>query len=206
MIIKQSILLLLLFTLVSCNEVPGVLSVFSTFHLIDRSGDAILLNNGQHRAELKFKSKKRLKLKITDNQNESIKFIFNIPKHADIPKHNGEFFLSAEDVEQPYNLYGTISTVNIDSEPIWAVETCTYQKAFTICYPRHPGGGGNICHIEYRTMIGRRNVNFFTREQNISLQIDFLEGDEGERADKLAQFLGADIIRYNVYLYEGVCE
>ena len=88
----------------------GQLDVTEKFTLIDDKGDRYIFHKGNPVINLEIKSRK-VKLKLRNRV-----FTFRIPKKIRIPHANGDFYISAADSGQPYDLNGTIVLLDYDEQ------------------------------------------------------------------------------------------
>ena len=140
----------------SCKEISGNFSAYEDITL-KRKGKSISIPAGTYIASIKNHKNKKLKLKLTGiNKNKA--FSFKIPKNADLPRDNGSFSFSAEQVKQPYDVQGTVSTQRTLSEVREGTESCTYMERFATC---NSNASGSIsCRMEQRSRNGYRFARY----------------------------------------------
>jgi hypothetical protein len=189
---KISLLIIALF-LVSCETINGKFTVTESVRLKDGSR-SVSIPVGNYNASLRVTTKK-VKLEIGDGN----KYKFQIDPNA-IPQRNGSVFFSAAEVEQPYDVSTTVRSHVSETDSRSGSESCSYQQPYTVCYPDNRGR--TVCHTEYRTVYGYRQVQYRVRTTDKSLLVNLLSpGTEVA----VANFEGRDVNRERIYEYVGQC-
>lgn len=183
--------LILALLLVSCETISGKFTALSdlTFK------DGTLVKSGEHSAKLIAK-----KRSMTVELKDDVKIKFKVPKDADLPTRNGQFMLTSNQVNQPFDIQGTVGTTSTDSESRRDYERCTYREPHTICHV--DDRGRQRCYTEYRDVRGYRNVQYRLRTENKGLSIALHTPGTNIIA---GNFEGSDVRRFRVYEYEGIC-
>lgn len=119
-----------------------------------------IVDVGQADAKLKIDSKTKVILEVSKKgNNNNPKITFKIPKQDGLPSDNGEFSLTAEQVEQPYDVKGDIRTQVTRSREQRGVERCTYQERVRYC-ERMPDGRTR-CRDEVVSRNGERCIRYY---------------------------------------------
>lgn len=109
-------LLSVLLLSVSCVDLNGSLQVNEAFNVKKKSGflnlktKIVTLLPGQYSAELVVKSSKNLKLILKGGDLGEINIPIKSHDNLNIPR-NGQFYIEGKNINQPFNVSGTISTV-----------------------------------------------------------------------------------------------
>lgn len=184
-----------LFLLVGCETLDGNLDVRESIKLKNDDGKTITLSpEFIENVSIKVKSKKKLELELKGH-----KFKFAVPKNS-IPSKDGEFTLKSAQIGQPYDIHGAVDTIVTRSGSRYERETCTYQRPVTVCRP--VPNGGQVCHTEFQTFYGWRDVRFHVVTFDKSVAIDFFAPNS---EDLKAVFNGGNISHQRVYEYQGHC-
>lgn len=185
--------LLSIFLLVSCNAINGNFTAQNNISLESQNGVEQILA-GQYKGKVEFPSKKRMILKLDGNDSE---FTFKIPKDTPLPD-NGNVTLSRDQVQQPYDVTGTVATAvtrgNIQEN--W--QSCSYQRPYTVC--RTDSRGNRTCWTEYRTEFGQQYVRYYMETIAKDFTFSLLDGGVSQ-----GQFIGQDVSRYRRDIYAGDC-
>ncbi|MGZ3807770.1 MAG: hypothetical protein ACXVCE_06775 [Bacteriovorax sp.] len=191
----------------SCLSLNGQLDVKQMMSAKKKSGflhlktKEIQIAPDLYRAELKINSDKSYTLKLSGR--EELIVPLKSEKDLNVPT-NGRVFISHNDINQPFDISGNISTDISESSRIDAIEDCsrtvTENHCSKICETR------DSCHIDCRdeqvTINGRHEVSYHYRTTQRDLAIDFLKQDKPE---VLASFHGTDTQTDRITDYEGLC-
>ena len=151
---------------------------------------------GQYQAKLTIVSRKRVKLSLTQGEKEK-NITLHIPQHLDL-QDEGDFFITAQEAEQPYDIQGSNTKELSYSDVIDTTERCSYQQPYYYCNPR------GYCRYETRTMIGRQRVSYQLETQTIHNTLNLLTTDDtvGKVA---AKFSGHSTTSRKNYHFREVC-
>ncbi len=154
--------LMVIFTLVGCERIEGLVTVSKDIKLKNSKGDMHLVQIGTYNADIKAKTSKKITLRLNNDSDE--KFIFE--HDGNIPEE-GTFSIPSVRSGQPVDLFGSIKTVITKSNVNEAIVSCTYQVPYTIC---NPGYG---CVVQYRIYNGTQWMRYYdvTSTKNINLTI-----------------------------------
>lgn len=196
---KKVLLLTAFFALVSCGYLTGVLHVKHPMELL-RKGKAYSYQVGEYKAKIKLQENKhRIVLKIYDEKGDATRFYFKFPEDAELPSENSEFELLSADSGQPHDLYGEIKTKRWSGDLVRDRESCTYERAVTIC-------NQNGCHTEYITEFGYQDVEYYQRFTKTEVSAKLYPPMELNYSNTHnAQFTGKETVVYNDYVYKGRC-
>ncbi|MBC7538650.1 MAG: hypothetical protein H7281_07505 [Bacteriovorax sp.] len=191
----------------SCVSLNGNIDVKQMMAAKKKSGflnlktTEIQIQPGLYSAELKINSDKNYTLKL-DGQNK-ILIPIKASKDLNVPS-NGHVFMSHNDINQPFDLSGEISTDIQDSDRTDAVEDCTFTVTENHCQKicDKPDACSIVCKDVQVTINGRHEVSFHYRTTHRDLSIDFLKADKPE---VLASFHGTDTETDRITDYSGVC-
>jgi hypothetical protein len=189
----------------ACDDIDGTLSVTKAFSLKTKK-ETISVSANTYRADFKYDENDReLEFEIKDLQNgEDVKSKFIVPAGRTIPRDNGEFMLTAQEMGQSFDLHGTLNTTSETDGPYRTSESCTYQLPERICYrecvPRR--GCSTRCYTQYRTYYGYRDVEYDVTTTHRKVTAEFLTAGTNE---SLANFAGERTDSYRRYTYTGNC-
>jgi hypothetical protein len=199
------------FALVSCGELKGVINVISALTVQDKDGKTVTVPQGSYESEFSYDSGDReLKIKIKKvNGDKDIKVTIKVPPNTLIPQSNGDFALQSTQINQPWDLKGTINTVVENSPERQGYESCQYAAYEYVPYrvPVYNNQGQLIGYrteyrYEYVTRYGRRQVSYFERVTTVTSKSEFLNPQGSAR---LAELSGANSNSETVYTYYGNC-
>jgi hypothetical protein len=188
---KNIVFIMVALLMVSCQTLTGKLSVSNELKFADGTALAV----GNYKATIKAK---RRSLTLGLPRDISIKF--KIPKGTDLPTRRGTISLESSDLKQPYDIEGRVNTNTTDSGSRRDFERCTYQVPYTVCHT--DDRGRSRCYTQYRSVNGRRNVQFRVRTDTKYLHVSLLI--PGTNVSN-AQFKGTDVTSYRVYEFSGQC-
>lgn len=188
---KKLILLSLVLTMASCNNVKGTFTALVDLNF--KGGTTVTA--GEHKAELKIRKRS---LTLEFSEDKKVKFV--VPKNTDLPDRNGELTLTSGQVKQPFDVQGKVATEVTDGDSRRDYESCTYREPYQVCYV--DDRGRRKCYTEYRDVRGYRNVQYFVRTEDKSLVVSLYTPGTNILS---ASFNGRDLRRFRVYEYEGIC-
>jgi hypothetical protein len=191
----------------SCVSLNGQLDVKQMMAAKKKSGflnlktTEIQIQPDLYSAELKINSNKNYTLKL-DGQNK-ILIPIKASKDLNVPS-NGHVSMSHNDINQPFDLSGEISTDIQDSDRTDTVEDCTFTVTENHCQKicDKPDACSIVCKDVQVTLNGRHEVSYHFRTTHRDLNIDFLKADKPE---VLASFHGTDTETDRITDYSGVC-
>ena len=217
-------ILVLSFLSVSCMEVDGTLDVRQdmTFKNVKIESNSRKQNMtvpaGRYQAQLEFDSKDKVTLEIKDfyKNRTDIDIEFEIPKGSGIPQDNGTFFLTAAEVDQPYDVSGEVDTDITRSTQRRDQEQCTYtdyerrcqRVCQNICRTRPDGRRvcrqrcENRCRNVRVTRWGWRDIDYHVRTENKDYEVEILQPGTNTTA---ALFVGNYRKSQTIVDYRGMC-
>lgn len=204
-----SLLVASLFVLSSCDPFEGLLKVGKKFTIISTETKtncddldctvqkSIPVTVGDYKADFEFQRKDLAYIKLTSQQNNKKSYIYlNLPTNINLPKENGNFQITANELQQSFSISGSISTQKTRSELRKGYESCTYTRTVTECSYVN---GQHICREVPYQYQGQRYAEFYieTTEQNLVLQ--FIQ------ENPVADFSGSRGSSQKLYTYTGAC-
>lgn len=202
------VLFSLAMVLTSCKEISGSLVVSQDFSANGNKkcgwnpfgscdpNKMIQIPAGNYNAVIDFGSKAEIKIEMKANvYKETI--ILKRPKNFEFPT-NGDFHLTKEQVNQSFDVLGSVKTTVWDSPVQRANESCTYYVPEWICRPNSEGPP--TCYYENRSHWGYRFVEYFNRNITKDLSADLLESQRS-----LARFTGVKTESEKIYIFTSVC-
>ena len=151
---------------------------------------------GQYQAKLTIVNRKRVKLSlIQDKKKKNI--TLHIPKHLDL-QDEGDFFITAQEAEQPYDIQGSSTKELSYSDVINRTERCNYQQSYYYC------DSWGYCGYETRIMIGQQRVSYQLKTQTIHNTFNLLMADNTD-GEALAKFSGHSTTSRKDYHSREVC-
>jgi hypothetical protein len=193
---KKLALVLLSFTMLGCNEIDGVTEAFTDFVLAGKKSE-VLVPEGRHETELKFRSKEKIEMKLNINGEES-EVVFRLAREYDFPRRNGTFFIPADDNSQGVDIDGEIRTHVEESRREFRDERCSRTVYRRECRVRRDGR--RICRDVPVTRHGWKRVEYHYEETEQELTLNIADGNA-----ELARFHALDRSRRRVMDYEGPC-
>lgn len=193
---KKIIVLANLLLLTACDPFEGVLSVKHPF--LVKGKKHVVLNVGDQEAKLEMDGDKQIEIH-TRVDGKKVKIELDLPKKLNLPS-NGDFAVTPQDLGQDFGSEGNVRTVTSDSDLRSGYEGCTYQRREHYCYPSGPNGGV-VCRDEWRTVHGRRMVEYIDRTTDQNLAVSFVHSNGG----LLATFAGDRHSVERLYRYQGQC-
>ena len=174
-------------------SINGVLNVSDKLKLDDTTYRAGTYNSSVSIKKTTFSKRYKVTLDVDGN-----KHTYKARKGVSIPA-NGDFRLSARQLNAPYGMRGN-STTNVTDEDRTrrGTESCSYSEPYTVCNTDHMGRVN--CHTQYRIVTGSRNVEYFNRTKEQDLTLRLMDGEK-----EVADFSGENTSTYRVYTYEGIC-
>lgn len=193
---KQFSLLLASLFLISCNDVDGVMDVFTDFTLQGKKSE-LLIKEGRHDVTLKFKRDDHIQLKmIVDGKNQTINF--KLARDYDFPRNNGEFEIPAEDNSQGLDVAGSVATDYEDGPRRWEREACERTEYRRRCRQRRDGR--RICDRVPVRVRGWRDVDYHFEYKDQELQLEL-----SAEGDALSSFNSRTRYQRRVVDYRGPC-
>lgn len=186
---------LLLFT--SCVTLDGKLETYQTVTLESTKGK-VTIDAGHHDAKLKWKSKEKIRLTLTEGKNKKIDF--SVPKDVRIPQRRGQMTLTAQQSGQPYDLFANLDTHTRRSPTRYDRESCTQTRRITRCTTNPQGE--RKCWEETVTYHGHREIRYHYVYTLKGLIVE-LKAPSSEEI--LAKFDGTDESSHKVTEYESPC-
>lgn len=196
----------------SCLTLDGNLDVKQPMAAKKKSGflnlktSEIRIEPDQYRAELKVLGSSSYNLTLEGK--EKIVIALRSDKTLTVPA-NGEISISHADINQPFDLKGTIATYVSNSEPVEGIRDCnvyvTENHCQKICTTDKEKGTTScdiVCKDEQVAIPGRQNYASHTRTTERQLALDFLKAEKGEL---LASFHGSDREYDTIEDYSGQC-
>ena len=126
---KKAILLLTgVLVLLGCDEkitTYGDVEVTDQIVLDSKKKDNLVISPGQYSAKLELKSNNKFELELSEGEWEDEEFVFEIPSNRRIPS-SGEFYISAEESGQSYDIMGENFDEINESMPINGLQSCSY--------------------------------------------------------------------------------
>jgi hypothetical protein len=152
-----------------CDPFEGTLDVKKIFTVVDNFDSKFEIPAGSQAAKLDFLSRDRVRIKLKINGTDK-KITMSLPKNLNLPE-NGNFSIQASELNQNFSIQGSIDTQRSDSGAFRGYEQCQYQRRETVCTVVN---NQYVCHDEYRTAYGQQRVEYFTRntEQKINVQFN----------------------------------
>ena len=191
----------------SCVSLNGQLDVKQMMAAKKKSGflnlktTEIQIRPDLYSAELKINSDKSYTLKLSGHNN--ILIPIKSSKDLNVPS-NGHVAISHNDINQPFDMRGEITTDINDSERSDVIEDCTFTVTENHCQKicDKPDACSIVCKDEQVTINGRHEVAFHYRTTHRDLNMDFLKADKPE---VLASFHGSDTQTDRITDFSGVC-
>lgn len=198
----------MLMILVSCKEVSGTLVVGQDFsaNVNKKCGwnpfgscdpnKKIQIPAGSYNAVLDFGSKTEIKIQMKANAYKE-NIVLSRPKNFEFPV-NGDFVLTSAQVNQAFDVKGSVQTTVWNSVPQRDNESCTYTVPVWVCTA--DGGGRPYCHYENQSVWGYRLVEYYNRNTTRDMSAHLMDGQRS-----LARFTGARTDSEKIYTYTGIC-
>ena len=180
--------------LTGCDKTfEGTFEVFFDFD----AGEKFRFVPGNYTADLNIKSKTKMELEVKNVDNgDDVVIKFKIPKDEELPRENGHFSLTAEQVGQPFEIEGDIATQERDSQTRRDRERCTYRTRH--CW--RDGQGRRHCREE--THWGWEEVEYYIHYTDQQLSVDLQSENTRDRA---AHFAGEYHASRKIYTYRSHC-
>lgn len=172
------------------------------------------------KAKIKFNSKKKVTLEL--KEGKKIKTIeMKLPKGTKFPEHYGQLNLSAEEINQPFDLYAVVDTDIQKSETHFSHESCSYKvkervcervQVGEVCKERKRGRNAGkvvcrpkmkrVCQNKWVTHYGQQEVEYHYTYTTTTVDVDLLRPQSDHR---YGQFSGSETDTDKVYEYKGRC-
>ena len=123
---------------VSCVNLEGNLTVNQQMSVRTKGGFLNLKNKtiqiaaGNYRADLKVKGEKNFMLKVSSDKKDEINIPIKSKSDFSIPD-NGPIAISGNDINQPFDLAGNVTTNISNSDIVKTNEGCTYERTERRC-------------------------------------------------------------------------
>ncbi len=193
-VLSFALMTLLLF---SCERVQGDLNAFEELELNLSRSRQLKLTEGTYQSRITIKNRRiRMNLKKDDGSEQRI--VFRLPRKTNIPTENGSFRISADDMNQNYDIDGNVETYSERGERIEGRERCFVRVARSrICFPGHPRHGGG-CRVVVRHVPGWRQYAYYNQTDYRDFQLAMLT--PGTQHIK-ANFIGEERRTRRIYIY-----
>lgn len=185
--------------LVACGKtIDGVLtnSEALTFNVKNKQ---IALPAGKYETSIKFASKTEVRLEIAVPGQKNIVVPFKVLKSAPLPQENGTFELLAQDSGQPYDVAGSVKTINVDTQEQSNQESCSYTVYQQNC--SYNPQGVPVCYSVPYTIYGWRDVRFFDRSTTQDVTFNLLTATKSTAG----AFSASQKSNSRIYTYQGAC-
>lgn len=215
------VLALITLTATSCVSISGNLQVTEKISLKRKGG---FLNLGRrnvdieandYRAEFKVLGKNNFALKL-DRGDDSISIPLKSKEDLKVPTYDGEFLISHNDIDQPFDVKGSIVTDISHSETRGTVESCSWDTRETRCkiechdvvtrddrgIERKENKCNKICEDYTISHQGRREVEFHYTTTHRDLRFLFLKANS---KDVVAHFEGQNTDTEKIIERTGIC-
>lgn len=190
----------------SCLSLDGHLDVKQAMSAKKKSGflylkrSEIQIAPGLYAAKIRVNSDRSYTLKLEGH--DKILIPLKSEKSLNVPS-NGKVLISHNDINQPFDIEGSIDTEVTESDRTNAIEECSWTVTENHCQKIcEPGACKIVCHDEQVILHGHHEVVFHYQTINRGLAIDFLKQDKGE---VLASFHGTDTETNRITDHEGIC-
>lgn len=194
--------------LVSCKEISGTFTVNQDFsaNVNKKCGwnpfgscdpnKKLQIPRGTYNAVIDFGSKTEIKIEMKANAYKETITLLR-PKNFEFPV-NGDFALTAVQVNQAFDVKGSVATTVWDSQLQRGNESCSYMAPVWVCSA--DTNGRPYCHYENRSVWGYRFVEYYNRNTTRDLFADLMEGQRS-----LGRFTGARTDSEKIYTYTSIC-
>lgn len=194
--LKPTMLIFVLFFLVSCDSIFGILTINKQIRLNGNSS-TMTLSPGQYAAEVDVDSDHLDIILDSDKMDENKYFRFNIGRQQ-LPGENEVLVFDAATIGQPYDISIENTVENYDSDTVNTVESCTGTEIVEVCRFYN---GRYHCVSEFRPFIGEKDVVYYERVREQSILASLLSKD----GSVVGEFEAKDRSTDKVYELNGQC-
>ncbi len=196
--------------LTSCDPFEGLLQVKKAFTVIstEKSGSCggeagdfnceqkvnVQIPVGDQNAKMEFFGRDQVQITLKINGRQKL-ITIDLPKNVNIPQ-NGEFMISAAELQQGFSIKGGSATNVSDSQPFRGYEQCTYTRYEVVC---NVVNNQTVCHEVPRTVYGQQRVEYFNRVTHQNINVNFIE------TSAVASFNGSRSSSQRIYTYKDYC-
>lgn len=205
----------------ACVSIDGNLIVSEKMTLKKKSGFLNLkrknvdIEANQYEAHVTALGENNFAL-ILDKGGDRISIPLKSKEDLNLPTFDGEFRISHEKIDQPYDLKGILNTTITNSNTQEVIESCTWDTRETRCHieckdvitkddkgvEHKEKKCDKICQDYTITHQGRHEVIFYNRTTVRDLNIQFLK----ESTEiSVAHFLGHDVSTERIIEHQGIC-
>ena len=193
-----------------CDPFEGLLQVKKSFTVIstEKSGTCggetgnfnceqkvnVQIPVGDQNAKLEFFGRDQVQITLKIDGRKKL-ITLDLPKNVNIPQ-NGEFMISAGDLQQGFSIKGGSATNINDSQTFRGYEQCTYTRYEVVC---NVVNNQTVCHEVPRTVYGQQRVEYFNRVTHQNINVNFIE------ASTVASFNGSRSSSQRIYSYKDYC-
>ncbi len=199
----------LIFT--SCVDITGRLDVRKDMTVKKKGGflnlkrKTVTLPQGLYTATVSALGEKNFNLKLEGRDN--FKIPLKTEKDISFPTSNGEIRVNGSDLDQPFNVQGSIFTNIERSDSRESTEACTWtvteQRCEKVCVVTNDVKTCDIkCIPVSVTLHGYRFVSYHIKTTYRDLKLQLLDQKSGEL---LANFIGDDTETEKVIERTGIC-
>jgi hypothetical protein len=221
--IMKHLLVLLSLSLIttSCVTIDGNLLVTEKMTLKKKGGFLNLgrknvdIEANQYHAHLTPLGKDNFTL-ILQRGDERISIPLKSKTELKVPSYDGEFKISHNDIDQPYDLKGLLHTDVRISDSQEAIESCTWDTTETRCHveckdemvkddkgvEHKENHCQKLCENFTITHNGRHEVEFHYSTTTRDLAFSFLKADS---SSEVAHFQGQDVETNKIIERQGIC-
>lgn len=155
---------------------------------------AVKLPVGEQTAKLNIVGNNQLQVTVKINgKKRTINMV--LPKKLNIPS-NGAFIIPTQDLGQNFSARGDAMTRISDSFLYRGYEQCTYTRYDWVCQIIN---GQQVCQQVPRTVYGQQYVEFFNRNTDQNLNVNFVD------SALLATFTGERHFLEKIYTFKAQC-
>ena len=191
----------------SCVTIDGQLDVKEAMTAKKKSGflnlktTLVTVQPSLYSAHFKMNGDKSYTLKLEGRDNLSIPI--KSKNNLNVPS-NGRVAISHNDIDQPFDMTGEISTDVSESQRIDTIETCSWTVTENHCQKicDKPDHCDIVCKDVQVTLNGHHEVSFHDETIRRDLSVSFLKQDSSEI---MASFRGDDTEVNRITDFSGVC-
>jgi len=197
-----------LLSLAGCNDVEGILNISAPFQIRNKFGNLHGVPAGQFDSKMELdEGDNKIKIEIKAGKDDH-QLELKLAAGSSVPSGGGSFSLLGSDINEPFDLSGTVDRQVSESQRYTQRDSCSYSVPVQQCRieiiigPRGQRIPRRVCGIVYITRYGLQDITRHSVTTTVSVQAAY--ADSASKAE-VAAFNGSRTDTQSITDYAGPC-